>query len=251
MMIREVIAGRGQWHVEKGNCLGVLGKMQDESVDAIVTDPPYSSGGLHAVDRAALPSKKYMQSGTKVQRPEFEGDSRDQRSFGFWCTLWLSECYRVAKPGAPVCVFADWRQVSIATDVLQAAGFTFRGIVPWDKTPAVRPQRGRFRNQAEYIVWGSKGRMPADRAVPVLPGVISEAVRSREKRHMTGKPVELMRQVVRICEPGGVVLDPFCGSGTTGIACQLEGLRFVGIELTDSYARVAREWLGSELAAAA
>lgn len=57
--------------------------------------------------------------------------------------------------------------------------------------------------------------MPLDRRAPVLPGVIRESVRKADKHHLTGKPNELMRQLVRICEADGRVLDPFAGSGTT------------------------------------
>ncbi len=157
--------------------------------------------------------------------------------------LWLSECARVLKDGAPVLLFTDWRQLPLTADALQIAGFTWRGITVWDKTEGVRPQLGRFRNQAEYIVWGSKGNMPLDRRAPVLPGVIRESVRKADKHHLTGKPTELMRQLVRICESGGRVLDPFAGSGTTLVAAQLEGLEAVGIEMTDRYTAVARDRL--------
>ncbi|WP_133125212.1 DNA-methyltransferase, partial [Xanthomonas citri] len=131
------------------------------------------------------------------------------------------------------------RQLPLTTDALQIAGFTWRGITVWDKTEGVRPQLGRFRNQAEYIVWGSKGNMPLDRRAPVLPGVIREPVRKADKHHLTGKPTELMRQLVRICESGGRVLDPFAGSGTTLVAAELEGYCWTGVEKTEHYATVA------------
>lgn len=113
----------------------------------------------------------------------------------------------------------------------------------WDKTEGVRPQRGRFRNQAEYIVWGSKGAMPLDRNAPVLPGVIKAKVRRDDELHMTGKPTDLMRQVVRICEAGGRILDPFAGSGTTLLAAHLEGHAWTGIELTQHYFELTRSRL--------
>ena len=144
-----------------------------------------------------------------------------------------------------MCLFTDWRQLPLTTDALQAAGFTWRGIAVWDKTEGVRPQLGRFRNQAEYVVWGSKGAMPLSRKAPVLPGVIKAKVRRDDKLHLTGKPTDLMRQVVRICEEGGRILDPFAGSGTTLVAAQLEGYSWLGCELTQHYANVARGRLES------
>ncbi len=143
------------------------------------------------------------------------------------------------KDGAPVCVFTDWRQLPLTTDAPQCAGFTLRGITVWNKTEGVRPQGGRFRNQVEYIVWGSKDGTPLARNAPTLPGVIKAKIRRDDKLHMTGKPTDLMRQVVRICEAGGRILDPFAGSGTTLVAAQLEGFGWTGCEVTAHYAAVA------------
>ena len=75
-------------------------------------------------------------------------------AFLVWCSLWLAECLRVAKPGAPIAVFSDWRQLATMIDAIQCGGFVFRGVMPWDKTEAVRPRMGGFRSQCEYVVWG-------------------------------------------------------------------------------------------------
>lgn len=227
----------------KGDALSLLPTLEAGSFNALITDPPYASGGTTAAARQRAPSVKYVQSGQRELHADFLGDERDQRSHLQWMTMWLSECARLLKDGAPVCVFTDWRQLPLTTDALQCAGFTWRGITVWDKTEGVRPQRGRFRNQAEYIVWGSKGGMPLDRNAPTLPGVIKAKVRRDDKLHMTGKPTDLMRQVVRICEAGGRILDPFAGSGTTLVAAQLEGFEWTGCEVTEHYALVARERL--------
>ncbi|CAE6791553.1 DNA-methyltransferase [Xanthomonas arboricola] len=226
----------------QGDALTILPTLEANSFDALITDPPYASGGLTAAARARPPSTKYCRDGGHA---DFVGDERDQRSHLKWMHLWLSECARVLKDGAPVLLFTDWRQLPLTTDALQIAGFTWRGITVWDKTEGVRPQLGRFRNQAEYIVWGSKGNMPLDRRAPVLPGVIRESVRKADKHHLTGKPTELMRQLVRICESGGRILDPFAGSGTTLIAAKIEGYHSVGIELTSHYSGVSQARLNN------
>lgn len=186
---------------------------------------------------------KYVQTGTELQRPDFSGDNRDQHAFEYWCVLWLSECLRIAKPGAPICVFTDWRQLPVTADAIQAGGWIWRGVVPWDKGGGVRPSMGRFASQAEYVVWGSRGPMPVERGVGVLPGAYQFPVLQADKFHITGKPTALMRRIVRICEPGGVILDPFCGSGTTGVGAVAEGYRFIGIEREPYYADVARRRL--------
>lgn len=231
------------YQIHQGDCLKILGQLPDKSVEAIITDPPYSSGGQTSGTRAAMPSKKYVQSGTKIKRPDFFGDNKDQMSYLYWCSLWLGECFRLAKEGSPICLFTDWRQLPITSVALQAGGWIFRGIVPWNKTESSRPILGRFRNQAEYIVWGSKGDMPTSRNVKVLPGVYTFPVRQDDKFHLTGKPTELMEAIVKIAEPNSTILDPFMGSGTTGVAAIKQGFSFIGIEQSKVYFSIAQQRL--------
>lgn len=230
------------YQLYQGDCLKILPTLVDESVDAIITDPPYSSGGLSSSARAAMPSKKYLQDNSKLNYPDFYGDNKDQRAYLHWSALWLGECFRIAKPGSPILVFTDWRQLPVTSDALQAAGWVWRGNLVWDKLNA-RPQPGRFRNQCEYLVWGSKGDMPMNRKVKVLPGVFRVIVKPKEKYHMTGKPLELMEKLVQITEPEGIILDPFAGSGSTGVAALSLGYSFIGIEQSKQYSAIAHERL--------
>ena len=150
---------------------------------------------------------------------------------------------RCCVDGAPCALFIDWRNLPSMTDALQQAGWVWRGVAVWDKINA-RPQRGRYRQQAEFIVWGSKGRMPVDRSVDVLPGVFRVSGQNLPDRiHQTQKPLELMRDVIRICEPGGLIVDPFAGSGTTLLAARAEGYRAIGAELSPDIARTAAQRL--------
>lgn len=229
------------WNMRRAEALAELARLPDACIDAVITDPPYSSGGLTRGDRMNDAASKYERSDVAVHRSNFDGDNRDGRGFAYWCALWMAECLRVAKPGAPICVFTDWRQLPATTDSMQAGGWVWRGIVPWDKTEAVRPQMGRFRAQAEYVVWGSAGPMSDGLEVGVLPGVLREKVQQADKHHLTGKPTALMQAIVRICPPGGLILDPFAGSGTTGVAALLEGRRFLGVEMNPGYFDVAAE----------
>lgn len=227
--------------LEAGDCLALLDKLPPDSVDAVITDPPYSSGGFTRGDRATQATNaKYTQTGTLNVRPEFAGDNRDQRSWVAWCTIWLGQCLRATVPGGYCLMFTDWRQLPAATDALQAGGWVWRGIVVWDKGRGARsPNTSYFRHQCEYILWATKGASRKDAGGP-WDGCIRLGVDQRDKHHVTGKPTELMRRLVQVCPPGGVVLDPFAGSGTTAVACQLEGRRFVGYEIEAGYLEVAQ-----------
>lgn len=222
-----------------GEALSILAALPDESIDALVTDPPYSSGGQFRGDRMSSTTSKYVQTGTATVRPDFAGDNRDQRSFGYWCSLWLSSCLQLAKPGAPACLFTDWRQLPTTTDVLQAGGWVWRGIVGWDKTEAVRPSLGRFASQMEFVVWGSAGPMPVERGVGCLPGVFRYNILQADKHHVTGKPTKLMTDLLKIVPDGGTVLDPFMGSGTTLVAAKNLGRRAIGVEIEERYCEIA------------
>lgn len=225
-----------------GDALAVLRDLPDGSVDALITDPPYSSGGMVRGDRTASTGAKYV-STTNVggQGTDFTGDNRDQRAYAYWCSLWLGECLRIVKPGGVACLFTDWRQLPATTDALQAGGWVWRGLVPWFK-PQHRPMLGRYSNACEYVVWGSAGPMGTGEGKPAVPGFY-EASSPRDREHQTQKPVEVMRHLIRLVPPAGVVLDPFMGSGTTGVAALMEGRRFTGSELTDHYVAVAAERL--------
>lgn len=223
----------------QGEALEVLDALGEGMADAVITDPPYSSGGQFRGDRAMDTKTKYLSSSSSSQErtTNFGGDNRDQRSFHFWSTLWSAAALRVAKPGAPALFFTDWRQLPVSTDYLQAGGWVWRGVVPWAKKTA-RPQMGRFSAQCEYVVWGSAGPMAVEREVGCLPGFYEFAYPS-DREHVTQKPVDLMEAMVAICAPGGTVLDPFMGSDTTGVAAVRTGRRFIGCEQNAEYFAIA------------
>jgi site-specific DNA-methyltransferase (adenine-specific) len=212
--------------------------MPDASVDAVVTDPPYSSGGAFRGDRMANTSTKYSGfsfategGSTKPQAeyPEFTGDNRDQRGYLYWCALWLGECQRILKPGGLVFMFTDWRQLPTTTDAIQAGGLVWRGVVVWDKGVG-RPVKGRFRNHIEFVCWGTNGAM--GEVNDVYPSsVIKVAPPTHTSRiHRTEKPLDLMIELLKLTKPGGVIFDPFMGSGSTGEAAIVLGHDFIGCE---------------------
>lgn len=228
------------YRLHHGDCLEILRTLPAASVDAVITDPPYSSGGFTRGDKTNVTSKKYVTTGVITERPEFLGDNRDQRSWITWCAIWLGQAWKATKPGGYCLMFTDWRQLPAASDAMQAGGWVWRGIVVWDKTEAARPPGpAYFRHQCEYVLWGTKGVTREEYAGGPWPGVFRLGVSQADKHHITGKPTNLMRELVKVAPKGGRVLDPFMGSGTTGVACRLEGRDFVGIELDSTYYQIA------------
>ncbi|MBS4887958.1 MAG: site-specific DNA-methyltransferase [Clostridiales bacterium] len=196
------------WRILHGDTLKLVKAFQPGIFDAVITDPPYASGGTKQNERNRTTNQKY-------------------------------DVRKACKKGAPICLFIDWRQYPSITDALQWAGWIWRGTAVWDKGNS-RPQKGRFRQQAEYIVWGSNGPMPINRPVSCLPGVFRYG-NPQNRIHVTEKPLQLMKDVIQICEPGGLILDPFAGAGTTVLAAVTTGYRAVGIEVTDAYYKLGSD----------
>lgn len=216
----------------QGDCLAVIPGL-DEYFDAVVTDPPYSSGGQSKGNRAASTGAKYLNT-SSTMLPDFAGDSKDQRSYLHWSALWMALCFEKLKPGGLMVVFSDWRQLPVTSDAFQAAGFTWRGVGVWDKAGSARPYKGGFRAQTEFFVWGSKGPLAGE---TYSPGLFKVQQKPGEKLHQVGKPLALMEPLVAACGPR--ILDPFMGSGTTGLAALQQGKEFVGIEVSQHYHQVA------------
>lgn len=224
-----------------GDCREILPTLQ-RNVDLVLTDPPYSSGGAFRSDRTQPTDKKYQLSvETHRNYATFSGDNRDQRSFEKWCDSWMSQCLQVARAGAAVGCFIDWRNVCCVVDAMQMAGWVYRGLVPWYKGEDQRPRKGWFRSNVEYVVFGSAGPMLTGHMAEGLcaDGLLNCRINGEEKEHQTGKPVDLMSQILDVRPEWKTILDPFMGSGTTGVACIKLGRKFIGIEIEPKYFDIA------------
>ena len=244
-----IVAAGGPWsRAERiGDCLLLQGDCRDvmaslPKVCAVIGDPPYSSGGAYRSDRAAPTTSKYQISHeTNRSYAAFSGDNRDQRSFEKWCDSWMSLALSMTKEGGCIGCFIDWRNLSSVVDAMQVAGWVFRGITPWHKGPDMRPVKGWFRRNVEFVVWGSAGPMMTGHRAEgdCLDGMFFHRVNGAEKEHQTGKPIALMADLVMVRADWRTILDPFMGSGTTLVACQRLGRQGIGIELDPGYFDIA------------
>jgi len=233
-----------------GDCRKIMPGL--ELVDLVLTDPPYSSGGMMRSDRVGSVKSKYQLSG-RPSYPQFSGDNRDQRSFEKWLALWLAEAFLGTKSGGCVGVFIDWRNVACVIDAIQIAGWVYRGLVVWDKK-AGRPVLGWFRGQHELCVMGSSG--PLDRDVTKCGpevgicqrGILSHIVESGpDKKHQSQKPEGLFRDIINTLNDWQTVLDPFMGSGTTLLAAKNLGRKAIGVEMEERYCEIAAKRMAQEV----
>lgn len=223
------------------DCFAVLHDIS--GVSAVVTDPPYSSGGAFRGDRMETALKKYVSSDSAAQQKSigFTGDNRDQRAFLAWCSLWMNAARIASNDGATIACFIDWRQLPTVTDAVQAGGWVWRGVGAWSKKFG-RPRNGGFSSACEYLVWGTNGKVVESDRYPA--GVFEAAAPSgADREHITQKPESVVCWAMGNIAPGGLVLDPFMGSGTTPAAAKSAGCRAIGIEIEERYCEIAAKRL--------
>lgn len=251
----DVIEGRARWCVVHGDNREVLPTLGDKSVTHVITDPPYSEH-VHGKARrgAALPDK---------DGGAHHGESSNGACFSRASDLGfaaISETQRVESAGAFArlarrwsLVFCDNESAARWLDANVAAGLQHIRIGQWIKigcTPQFTGDRPATGSEAIVIAhppgrkrWNGGG----SHAVWSHPIVLDRANAGNERVHTTQKPLPLMLELVELfTDPDDIVLDPFCGSGTTGVACLRLGRRFIGIEKDAKYAAVATERLQAE-----
>ena len=131
-----------------GDCRAFLSHYNGPAFDAVITDPPYSSGGATLSERSASTAEKYTNTKRNCPFPDFAGDQMDARSWLHMMADVFADARVHCHDGAVLVAFCDWRQMPLLTDAVQWAGWQWRGTLVWDKLTS-RPQKGRFRQQAE------------------------------------------------------------------------------------------------------
>lgn len=227
--MREV-AGVRLYH---GDCLEIMRGLADASVDAVVTDPPYCSG---ARTNAAVTNRGGMQRGARWNAKPLDSDQMTTTGFTWLMREVGREVLRVLKDGGWFVSFVDWRQYPTLYGALETTNLRVNNMIVWDKCSFALGNG--FRNQHELAIVASKGTPTVHNRA--TGNVLNVKRLGNSELHPTEKPVGLFLPILRVVSPpGGIVLDPFMGSGTTGVAAAQEGRDFIGIERERSYYEIA------------
>ncbi|CCF80780.1 adenine DNA methyltransferase [Helicobacter bizzozeronii CCUG 35545] len=226
--------------VFNADALEFMAKLPENSIDCVLIDPPYCSGGSKSLaERTKSTNDKYCGDNSKYY--EFVGDGKDQRVFIRWMGFIFAQIERILKPSGYFFSFIDWRMLPALSDAVQLADLAWRGVIVWDKGRGARPFPNGFKQQCEFIVWGTKGELPNTEEANYHYGYIQAFLHSNKKQHATQKPLEVLKHLLAIVPKGGIVLDCFAGSGSTGVACAHLGLNFIGVEKSKQYVQIAQE----------
>ena len=208
-------------------------EIDDESVDLILTDPPYNTGiSAHA-------------SATRLYH--FFDDSLLPDEYRGLALAVAAECYRILKDDRAAYIFINWRSLGVWLDALTNAGFRLKNVIVWDKVLSGLNYQN-YAHTHEFLVFGVKGRFfPRNKTLQGdsrtdLWHIRREARQSsrEEFHHETVKPVSLVaRPIEHASLPGETVCDPFMGSGTTCVAAKILGRGYIGIELDPRFFSLA------------
>ena len=202
-----------------GDCIELLPKIPDTSIDVIITDPPYFLGMTHNGQKGCF-------NDLVICKPFYE--------------KLFTEYKRVLKPDGCVYFFCDWRSYAFYYPIFDKI-FNIKNMLVWLKHG--RPNQNYYGFGHELVIFAGKIKKPTiSNVITDIKSFNFGADKTNGgKVHPTQKPVELIEKfILDSTNDSDIVLDTFAGSGTTGVACINTGRRFVGIELDDDYFEIAK-----------
>ena len=233
--IDQVLSGEASWCVVCGDALEIVRANPLHGVDAVVTDPPYASGAR--TEATKQQREDGMLRGARWSNRPIDTDQMTTTGF-----VWLvREVATALRPclvdGGGFFSFIDWRQWPNLVGAVESADYRINKMIVWDKETF--GMGNGFRNQHELVLFASKG-VP-NIAAADTPDVLRFR-REDNQWHPSPKPVPLMEALLRVpVKRGGLVVDPFCGAGSTLVAARRLGIRAIGFEVNEEHARTARD----------
>jgi len=240
------------------DAVAFLRSLESESIDLILTDPPFMISKDTQLKREKSPKYKFKGTTVNLDYGGWDKQWKSKEEYLSWCKLWWKECIRVLKPYRHLVFFFDKAKVSYAWDFMEENGMIGRQPLFWIKenpTPGFR--KVTFNNAVNEILWFTKGEVKQEffnwkegySCDYILAPVVNQYSKSDGRRfHPTQKPVRVCSWIIRyLSKEGDLVADPFFGSGSVAVACIRLGRNFIGTEIDDEFYRKAKERIDNEL----
>ena len=261
--MREYLKGRVTPYYETDNELLLLGdtfellkKLRPGAVDLIFADPPYflSNDGITC------------QGGRMVSVNKGDWDrapaAADKHRFN---RRWIKLCRQILAPNGTIWISGTLHNIYSIGLALEQEGFKILNNITWEKTnPPPNLACRCFTHSTETVLWARKDdpkakhlfhyelmkeRNGGKQMKDVWTGPLTPPGEKRQGKHPTQKPLYLLERILAAStEPGELVLDPFCGSSSTGVAAKALGRRYIGIDSQEEYLELSRRRLEERLA---
>lgn len=217
----------------KGDCLEVMDELIARGivVDVIITDPPYNiakDNNFHTMGRKGIDFGEWDK--------------------GFDLLSWIDKGAKILSKNGSMVIFNDWKNLGDIARYAESKGLVIKDMLRWEKSnPMPRNRNRRYITDFECAVWLTNknakwtfNRQDENYQRPLFKGGLTKS--SEKTGHPTQKPIYLMEDILKIhSDENNIVLDPFMGSGTTGVACKNLGRDFIGIEMDDKYFDIAKK----------
>lgn len=228
-------------NLHNDDCLNVFKTINDNSIDLIVSDIPYKivSGGC-TKDPVKIRATKFMGGMLDRHNPNDHDLIKSGKIFKYndiKFSEFLPSLYRILKDDSHCYLMVNGRNLNELQNEAEKVGFKYQNLLVWDKGNAT-PNKW-YMNACEFILFLRKGKAKninnlGSKTILSVPNV-------RNKMHPTEKPVELIQILIEnSSNENDTVLDPFMGSGSTGIACLNTNRNFIGIEIDAKYYEIAK-----------
>ena len=212
------------------DCMDFMAKMDDKSVDCIITDPPY------------LTSYKTGYRKDKTHRANFTIINDDNEEF---IISYINECYRILKDNSAMFMFCSSHHVGWFKEQVEKAGFNWKNTIIWVKNNwSAGDLKAGLGRQYECIILAHKGRCLRTNDYRYTDVWEFDRVAGKNQLHQNQKPINLLQRCIELyTNEGDIIFDGCMGSGSTGVASKLMDRKFIGIELEKEFFEIAKKRL--------
>lgn len=209
----------------------VLSGLISNSIDLIVTDPPYLVE--YKTNRRKNKSHRFCKTIKNDDNPDLIEN-------------YMKECYRIMKPNSAMFMFCNSVHADWFKSTLEKTGFRWKSTVIWVKNNHTSGDlKGGLGRQYECIMLVEKGRAIRKNNYRYSDVWKFDKVAGKNLLHQNQKPLDLIKRCIELYSvEGETVFDGFMGSGTTGVACKEMNRNFIGVELDEDYFKIAKERMG-------